>query len=389
VNWFVGVGLVLGGLGLLTVVVSSVRLQWPGWRVLGVAVVMILPGVIALIYVARSAPGLEETNVDNRPHIRPTHALNLFESLRAEWHSENEANWPVAEKLARCSQIAYEAPVNAKSSFKKLGFENAEPVVAGSMVGYVVSIDDAVVVAFRGTDDEFDWFANLDSLMVPTANGQIHQGFQDAYLSLKSQIVQLLDRQRPKSLWLTGHSLGGALAVACAVDLLDNEKREVSGLITFGQPMVTSQELAAHLDRLLLDKFAHFVNEADIVPRVPPLLKHCGSLVWFVNGGIRRSKPKLVGYGASTPHGGAVTEEQSEVLPPLSPQEFHRKKAELRASAHRVKRRPDGKPLYGGNLHGGNLPFIEDHDMGLYLEKVQRLVGTISAPTRQAVNIGQ
>ena len=62
--------------------------------------------------------------------------------------------------------------------------------------------------------------------------------------------------------------------------------------------MVARKQLADHLNTLLLGRYAHFVNEADIVPRVPPTFTHCGSLVWFTGGIIKRSKPKHL-FGAT------------------------------------------------------------------------------------------
>lgn len=371
----------LGILGLLLAFWSLVRVsvRRPYWPTLLAGLVLIVASAGTAVYVALSPPGLEDTVPEKHRDGPPEHVRNLVECLQARWGSESEAHWPVAGKLALCSQIAYEPPMNAKGSFEKLGFQSTDTIVKGSMLGYVVSVNDAVVVAFRGTDDELDWFTNLDSVMVSTPDGPIHRGFQNAYLSLKPQIVELLRRHEPKYLWITGHSLGGALAVACAFDLVEHEHHELTGVMTFGQPMVAGQQLANHLDDLLFDRFAHFVNEADVVPRVPPGLTHCGSLVWFVNGGIRRSKPKRATYGATPSR--VPSAEQGEVLEPLSESEFEQRKAELR-STRAVKRLPDGRPLYGGSL-----PFIEDHSIDLYLGKVRKLVvGIPTAAPRRPIN---
>ena len=91
------------------------------------------------------------------------------------------------------------------------------PVVENSMIGYVMSAGDVTVVAFRGTNagEISDWLANLDSLSTDTPQGSLHRGFYYAYMSLKPQIVKLLQKSKPKHLWITGHSLGGALALVC------------------------------------------------------------------------------------------------------------------------------------------------------------------------------
>jgi triacylglycerol lipase len=346
---------------------STARKGW-GWC-LTVSSILLVAGVWWLFH---APPGLVDTESEgDRDKSKPI--SKHLDRLLAAWDSEAAANWPVAETVALFCQIAYQPPVDAKDSFQKLGVDSVETIVDGSMVGYVITVADVTVVVFRGTDDNFDWFCNLDSFTTPTPQGPIHRSFQKAYLPLKPQITKLLDRQRPKHLWLTGHSLGGALAVVCAHDLIDNGQRAVHGVMTFGQPMVASEQLAVHLDKVLLGRFAHFVNDADIVARVPPFLKHCGSLVWFTQEGIRRSKPKRVVFGAGDKEQPPVP--QDDVLPPVSEKEFEEAKATMRKQKG-PRTLPDGRPIMEGNL-----PFLKDHSMDLYLDKIRKNNGGVSALT--------
>ena len=93
-------------------------------------------------------------------------------------------------------------------------------------------------------DVKLDWLINIDEVAAPTPHGGIHRGFYSAYQSLESQISAILAQTRPKYLWVTGHSLGGALALVCAYDLIENKKVALNGVITFGQPMVADKPLA-------------------------------------------------------------------------------------------------------------------------------------------------
>lgn len=347
--------------------------KWSGWGIVVFGGLLLVGGYHLLI----SAPGLEDTDKErDRDKSKPI--AKHLDRLRADWDSEERADWPVAETLALFCQIAYQPPVDAKDSFQKLGVDSVETVVDGSMVGYVIAVADVTVVVFRGTDDNFDWFCNLNSLTTPTPQGPIHRGFHGSYLPLKPQIMKLVDRQRPKHLWLTGHSLGGALAVVCAHDLIDNERRELRGVMTFGQPMVAGEQLAVHLDKVLLGKFAHFVNGSDIVARVPPFLKHCGSLVWFTQGEVRRSRPKRVVYGAGNKDQPPVPPD--DVLPPVSEREFEQAKEAVRKQRE-PRKLPDGTPVYEGNS-----PFLKDHSMDLYLEQIRKHsggVGDLPPPGRE------
>lgn len=378
-NW-IAANLVFVGLLFLVAFVVFLRSnkesdarKWSGWGSIAFLVLLLLGGWHLLV----SAPGLEDTEKErDRDKSKPI--SKHIDRLRTTWDSEGAAHWPVAETLALLCQIAYQPPVDAKDSFQKLGVDSVETIVDGSMVGYVIAVADVTVVVFRGTDDNFDWFCNLNSFTTPTPQGPIHRGFQQSYLPLKPQITRLLDRQKPKHLWLTGHSLGGGLAVVSAHDLIENERLAVQGVMTFGQPMVAGEPLAVHLDKVLLGKYAHFVNGSDIVPRVPPFLKHCGSLAWFTQDGIKRSKPKRIVFGAGDKDQPPVP--QDDMLPPVSVQEFEQAKATVRKQRE-PRKLPDGTPIVEGNS-----PFLKDHSMELYLEKIRKNnggVGALIQPERQ------
>lgn len=290
-----------------------------------------------------------------------------LERLRMTWDSESQADWPVTELLATLSLGAYSSPEDAEVAFHSQGFTSTKPVTTGCQIGYIVSVEDATVIVFRGTDDPGDWFANLDVRPDSDVHGRIHRGFNHAYESLQSQIIGLLTDTPPANLWITGHSLGGALAVICAYDLIHYQTLDVCGVMTFGQPMVASKKAANYLDDLLRGRYVRFVNGRDIVTRIPPFHAHCGSLVRFVGDSIQRGTAKHLLVGA------ADQDEPSRVddeLAPLTEEEFRQAQAEVRAESEACDRAPD-EP----NVVKGNIPCLRDHGMELYLEKVRALVG--------------
>ncbi|WP_438022425.1 lipase family protein [Sorangium sp. So ce233] len=79
-----------------------------------------------------------------------------------------------------------------------------------------------------------------------------------------------------EALYITGHSLGAAMAVLAAARLFTDGKygdvrRFLRGVYTFGQPMVGDAAFAARAEELFGDRFFRFVYANDIVPRLPPL----------------------------------------------------------------------------------------------------------------------
>jgi hypothetical protein len=137
--------------------------------------------------------------------------------------------------------------------------------------------------------------------------------------------------------------------------------------------MVASRTLASYLDSRLSGRYTHFVNDADIVPRVPPGYSHCGSLIWFKEDGIHRSKPRPP-IGASPEE---LSREQAERPVPLSDAEFQQLKADLKRKKETVQKLPDGRPLVQGNT-----PWIRDHSIGLYLDRIRSFIGKIGALLR-------
>ncbi|KYF83459.1 hypothetical protein BE17_10665 [Sorangium cellulosum] len=82
-------------------------------------------------------------------------------------------------------------------------------------------------------------------------------------------------RSTLKALYITGHSLGGALAVLTAARIYTNgdveELRSVlRGVYTFGQPMVGDRTFARAVGRKFERKLFRHIYRNDIVPRLPP-----------------------------------------------------------------------------------------------------------------------
>lgn len=209
-------------------------------------------------------------------------------------------NWVNAWWLAECSLLAYCDEGDAKQALNGTGL-STEFFQFKNYQAYVIWDDKKVIVAFRGTDlpksktmaalaeSALDWIRNLDTLLEawPTVSddAHVHAGFLRAATGLFERIqarVASLTAGGQRKLWLTGHSLGGALATLCA-----HMFRPVQGVYVFGSPRVGDSAFAAHYDRPLW----RFSNHSDVVVTVPldwslPFsfareYQHAGRSVWF------------------------------------------------------------------------------------------------------------
>ncbi len=126
------------------------------------------------------------------------------------------------------------------------------------------------IIAFRGTKQLKDWMTNLqisaEPIRHPTNNtilGNMHKGFHEAYMSVHVDIAECLEECSHLPLYITGHSLGGALAV---VATWYQSSAKLGACYTFGAPRVG--------DAALIDQFKtpiyRIVNGPDPVPFVPP-----------------------------------------------------------------------------------------------------------------------
>lgn len=134
--------------------------------------------------------------------------------------------------------------------------------------------------------------------------GKVHAGFYSALRKVwgvalpNGEILpKRLVNRGSKTIWMTGHSLGGALAVLCAAQALFVSRIPVQGVYTFGQPRVGTKEFAAAVNERLGSGIFRFVNDRDIVPRVPLFSMgfcHYGCQRFFDNAGESRHSDSAV-----------------------------------------------------------------------------------------------
>jgi hypothetical protein len=132
--------------------------------------------------------------------------------------------------------------------------------------GYLVLCHEPVrfaALVFRGTEGFLDVIENLRTISEPLPGGgtaRVHTGFEDQYLSVRADVERALEHVSDP-LFITGHSLGAALATLAAAG------RKVQGVYTFGSPRVGNQ---AFVDSLKGTNIFRVVDDQDVVPTLPP-----------------------------------------------------------------------------------------------------------------------
>jgi len=193
--------------------------------------------------------------------------LCLVTTLQANEH--NAINFPEIREMAVLADAAYrsESAIRAlvESSDYKLELYHT---ISGIQVAFFLATSDVAetqVVSIRGT-------ANVENAMVdvslklradPDTGVSLHEGF--AY-SAKRVYAELLPLLKPGyEINVTGHSLGGAIALILAM-YLDKDQFKVGQVVTFGQPKVTNM---AGADKIRHINLIRVVAPHDLVPLVP------------------------------------------------------------------------------------------------------------------------
>ena len=213
-----------------------------------------------------------------------------------------------AVALALASLLAYSDAREVGDQARIWGFSEVQPfdLRRGKDVdtqGYVAANGQQMVVAFRGTESLPDWVTNVQAVKDPGPWGEVHEGFQDAFLVSAFLIGKTIGEMRgDQDIWITGHSLGGALAVLLAATLAEN-RIDVAGLYTYAAPRVGNETFALRLNESLEGKPNYrVVNEGDLVPHLPSELRfeHAGCRRMLADGTLRDDESTWRGFAEET-----------------------------------------------------------------------------------------
>ena len=137
-----------------------------------------------------------------------------------------------------------------------------------TQVQYFIIFNDrhrSQTISVRGTDNKTNWALDKDFLAVRDQKTGIliHRGFRNAALTLYSDVRPRL--RKGYTTYLTGHSLGGAVAAILGIYLQHDDVR-IGGIYTFGQPKFTNAAGASAHERLPLLRVIHQNDTVALLP---------------------------------------------------------------------------------------------------------------------------
>jgi len=154
-----------------------------------------------------------------------------------------------------------------------------DPVTGLEALAGVDVGDRSIVVSFEGSHNIQNWITNLkikkaDWTELPGApkDALVHRGFLSAYQAVQKiveeDVTDLVDKYPDFDVYVTGHSLGGALAALGALDLTVLRPGIPAHVYTFGSPRVGNDAFQLYFQSKIVNSI-RVVHEKDIVPHLP------------------------------------------------------------------------------------------------------------------------
>lgn len=165
--------------------------------------------------------------------------------------------------------------------------------------GYALTSSQYNIIALRGTRSIFEWIMDttIPQVEVPEAwfnnrkfeQTRVHMGFLILFLFLVEQILDAAERfDSALPCYLTGHSMGGALATLAPVPVKLLTGNDEVRMYNFASPRVGDPGFAKAYDTVIPGSY-RIVNLADLIAIVPPreifgwTYKHVGREWSFIN----------------------------------------------------------------------------------------------------------
>jgi len=176
-------------------------------------------------------------------------------------------------------------------------------------------IDSTIHIVFRGTDGKKNKNTNLNWHLTEITEEafpgcesfkqytRIHRGFHEAYIAVRKYVHQEIskikeaypDLYKRSNFVICGHSMGGALAILCALDLSLQYKDDIT-VYSFGSPRVGNIKFKLIVDERV-SRIYRIVHDNDACTSIPTRaqgFRHVGTEVWINSHGEIKFDPSYL-----------------------------------------------------------------------------------------------
>jgi hypothetical protein len=156
---------------------------------------------------------------------------------------------------------------------------------------------DTLFIIFCGSDNDRglakgkkgDWGYNLDFKQVVLANNKkwnndkfvnpyekvnpkikVHRGFLECYLKVRDKILKKAKQKKYKYIVIAGHSLGGGITQACAIDIQYNLPEKDITAVPISSPRFGNSAFVKSYNKRVPHTY-RLVHANDMVTKVPPM----------------------------------------------------------------------------------------------------------------------
>lgn len=235
--------------------------------------------------------GSQEKSAMDRPQ-GDFDALSLDQTTGVVLDASQEHTWHHGHYLGRACELAYLDALAGREAYREQLNLFATLVSVDNTQAYIGENAGSIVLAFRGSEkptslDGFkDWLLTnaRNFLVLPTGRigtdfaaagvgARFHRGFMEALDEIWGPMHSAVDSamsRKERPLWVTGHSLGGALALLAAWRL-HQKFLPIHRICTFGAPMIGNRAAAQAYHREFPGKIVRYVDHGDMVPHLPTM----------------------------------------------------------------------------------------------------------------------
>jgi triacylglycerol lipase len=238
-------------------------------------------------------PKASQAKVTKIAIAKSTIAKRLATEVTTEAKSHSNLGYcpQTAGQLAELAHVAYHESDSIAQRCQQLGLPQFSFFHQGNTQAFLTGNEQEIILSFRGSEPKSlgDWLSDGNISRVKACGGRVHEGFWRDWQSIWGEVETVLQqwRKQEQRFLLTGHSMGGALAILAGMHL-QMCGHGVDGIYTFGTPRVGDRAFALQFNRRLYKQTFRLVNDQDVVCHLPLLsmgYAHVGQLVYFNGDG--------------------------------------------------------------------------------------------------------